>query len=190
MVCLRRFHSECSHPLPAFCMVYEVEATFSQSAGLEPRKTLNWGSLFCVVPSTLSNIQEWVHPVKDVSLMSRIAWNPKLGQLIPTVSPFPLPLTRRSLSKYIDKPVKLRCNTNECDTSWFKTTIYDENSIVYTYNNSPLKGNIQNCTCKSYLEALFLAHINNPLKGNFQNHTCKPYLEALFLVAALSKAIF
>ena len=47
-------------------MVYEVEAIFSQSAGLEPRKTLNWGSLFCAVPSTLSNIQEWVHPVEDV----------------------------------------------------------------------------------------------------------------------------
>ena len=63
-------------------MVYEVKAIFSQSAGLEPRKTLNWGSLFCAVPSTLSNIQEWVHPAEDVSLMSRIAWNPKLWQFI------------------------------------------------------------------------------------------------------------
>ena len=32
-------------------MVYEVEAIFSQSVGLEPRKTLNWSSLFCAVPS-------------------------------------------------------------------------------------------------------------------------------------------
>ena len=29
------------HSLLAFGMVYEVEAIFSQSAGLEPRKTLN-----------------------------------------------------------------------------------------------------------------------------------------------------
>ena len=63
-------------------MIYEVEAIFSQFMGLEPRKTQNWGSLFCAIPSTLSNIQEWVHPVEDVSLMSRITWNPKLGQFI------------------------------------------------------------------------------------------------------------
>ena len=60
-------------------MVYEVKAIFSQSAGLEPRKTLNWGSLFCMVPSPLSNIHEWVNPVEDVS---RIARNRKLGQFI------------------------------------------------------------------------------------------------------------
>ena len=47
-------------------MVYEVEAIFSQSAGLEPHKTLNWGSLFCTIPSPLSNIQEWVRPTEDV----------------------------------------------------------------------------------------------------------------------------
>ena len=63
-------------------MAYEAEAIYSQSAGLEPRKTLNWGNLFCMVPSTLSNIQEWVRPVEDVSFMSRIAWNPKLGRFI------------------------------------------------------------------------------------------------------------
>ena len=53
-------------------MIYEVEAIFSQFTGLEPRKTQNWGSLFCAIPSTLSNIQEWVHPVEDVSFMLRI----------------------------------------------------------------------------------------------------------------------
>ena len=63
-------------------MAYEAEAIYSQSTGLEPRKTLNWGNLFCMVPSTLSNIQEWVRPANDVSLMSRIAWNLKLGQFI------------------------------------------------------------------------------------------------------------
>ena len=63
-------------------MVYKVEAIFSQSTGLEPRKTLNWGSFFCAVPSPLSNKPEWVRPIKDVSFMSRIAWNPKLGQFI------------------------------------------------------------------------------------------------------------
>ena len=73
-------------------------------------------------------------------------------------------------------------------------------------SNSPLKGNlsrdkhvsptqrhcfhthqlpsqgrfIQNCTCKSYLEALFLAYNSSPSKGNIQSHTCKAYLEALF----------
>ena len=30
----------------------------------------------------LSNIQEWIRPTKDVYLMSRIVWNPKLGQFI------------------------------------------------------------------------------------------------------------
>ena len=50
-------------------MVCEVEAIFSQSVGLEPRKILNWGSLFCEVPSTLSSIQEWVYPTEDVSLI-------------------------------------------------------------------------------------------------------------------------
>ena len=47
-------------------MVYEVEAIFSQSTGLEPRKTLNSGSLFCTIPSPLSNIQEWVCPTEDM----------------------------------------------------------------------------------------------------------------------------
>ena len=39
------------HSLLVFGMVYEVEAIFTQSIGLEPHKTLNWGSLFCVVSS-------------------------------------------------------------------------------------------------------------------------------------------
>ena len=104
------------------------------------------------------------------------------GSLFHMVSPFSLPPTRRSLSKSTDKPVKLRCNTNECDTSWFKTIIYDENVILHTYSNNPLKGDIQNHTCESYLEALFHAYISNPFKGNIQNHTCKSYLEALFLM--------
>ena len=78
----KKIRLECPHSLPAFGMVYEVKAIFSQSTSLEPRKTLNWDSLFYAVPSTLSNIQEWVRPVEDVSLMSRIAWNPKLGQFI------------------------------------------------------------------------------------------------------------
>ena len=30
-------------------IVYEVKTTFNQSIGLKPRKTLNWGSLFCAV---------------------------------------------------------------------------------------------------------------------------------------------
>ena len=68
-------------------MVYEFEAIFSQSASLKPRKTLNWGYLFCVVPSPFSNIQEWIRPAKDMSLMSRIAWKPKLGQFISRKNP-------------------------------------------------------------------------------------------------------
>ena len=103
------------------------------------------------------------------------------GGLFHTISPFSLPLVGRSLSKSTDKPVKLRCNTNECDPSWFKTTIYDENAIMHTYSRSPLKCNFQNYTCKSYLEALFLAHISSTFKGDLQKDTCKSYLEALFL---------
>ena len=77
--------------------------------------------------------------------------------------------------------MKLRCKTSECEINRFKTTIYDENVILHTYNSNPFKGDTQNYTCKSYLEAFFLAHSNNPLKGEFQNCTCKSYLEALFL---------
>ena len=40
--------------------------------------------------------------------------------------------------------------------------------LVHTYNNSPFKGNIQNCTCKSYLEALSRAHIQQqPFERRF-----------------------
>jgi len=82
-------------------------------------------------------------------------------------SPFSLPQTRKSWFKAIDKPLKLRCKASEYNTSWLKTTVCNENAIVHTYSNSPLKGDTQNYTCKSYLEALFLAYIGNPLKGNF-----------------------
>ena len=63
------------------------------------------------------------------------------------------------MSKSTSKPMKLRHKTSKCDISWFKTTIHDENVIVHTYSNSPLKGDIKNYTCKSYLEALFLMNI-------------------------------
>ena len=38
--------------------------------------------------------------------------------------------------------------------------------LSMSHINSPFKGNIQSYTCKSYLEALFLAYISRPLKGD------------------------
>ena len=63
-------------------MAYEVKAIFSHSAGFKPYKTLNWGSLFCMVLFALSIMQERVRPTEDISFMMRIIWNPKLGQFI------------------------------------------------------------------------------------------------------------
>ena len=63
-------------------MAYEVKAIFSQSIGFKPRKNLNWGSLFHAVLSALSIMQERVCPTEHIYLMTRIAWNPKLGQFI------------------------------------------------------------------------------------------------------------
>ena len=66
------------------------------------------------------------------------------------ISPFSLPPTVDDhCSKATDKPMELRCKTSECDISWFKTTIRDENAIMHAYINSPFKGDIQNYTCKS-----------------------------------------
>ena len=100
--------------------------------------------------------------------------------LFHVVSPFFLPPVGRSLSKSINKPMKLRFNTNECDISWFKTTIYDENVIMHTYSSRPLKGDIQNHTCKSYLKALFHAYISSPFKGDIQKHQCESYRKEFF----------
>ena len=53
-------------------MAYEVKAIFSHSAGFKPCKTLNWGSLFCMVLFALSIMQERVRPTEDISFMMRI----------------------------------------------------------------------------------------------------------------------
>ena len=52
--------------------------------------------------------------------------------------------------------------------------------IVLADINNPFKGDFQNCTCKSHLEALFLIHSRSLLKGDFKNDTYKSYPEALF----------
>ena len=141
MACLRRFRLECPYSLLAFGMFFEVKAIFSLSVGLKPRKTLNWGNLFCAIPSPLFNIQEWVCLAKDVLLMSRITETLNWGSLFHVIFPFSLPLSWWSLSKSTNEPVKLWYKTSGCDISWFKTTIHKENAIAHAYISSPLKGN-------------------------------------------------
>ena len=130
------------------------------------RKTLNWGSLFCIGPSPCPIYKNGSVPLMMCLSCQESHETLNWGSLFHAISPFSLSSMGRSLSKSTNKPVKLRCKTSECDISWVKTTIYNENVIVHAYSSSPSKGDIQNHTCKSYLETLFLAYISNPFKGD------------------------
>ena len=52
------------------------------------------------------------------------------GNLFHAISPLYFSQRDDFCSKAIHKPMKLWCKTSGCDTSWFKTTIHNENVVV------------------------------------------------------------
>ena len=156
MAFLRRSHSECSHSLSALWYGLQCRGHFQLVCRVGTLQNPKLGQFILrgCLPLCLIYKNGSV-PLRMCLLCQESHETLNWGSLFHVISPLYLPLAGQSLFK---KPVKLWCKTRECDTSWFKTTIHDENMIVRAYINNPLKGNFQSYTCKSYLVALFFTH--------------------------------